>query len=123
MQKIPEPTLQNLRCFECHAFLSCGPVTVTKSGVSFCGRCENVNDFIRATRYEKVAQNFLFPCRNWFRYCIHGDAFDNIRKHEKICPYKGDCGTCCCHPCTTLKSKRKLNVHTCKLIVSSWNFC
>lgn len=116
MQKIPDPALYNLRCSDCQAFLSCGPIIVTKSGGSFCGRCQNINpNFIRSIRYEKVAEHFVFPCRNWFRYCFQGDSFNNIRKHEKSCPYRGGCGTCCCHPCSILKSERKLNLHSRKL--------
>lgn len=88
--KLPLPVMEQLLCYYCKGFLSCGPLRVQKDGNSICGRCcTNSNQSVyRMFALETVLREVYFPCRFNKRGCEEILLYDKGVDHEIQCNYR-----------------------------------
>lgn len=110
MASLPDPVLNQLRCYKCKNFLSCRPISVTNKGESICGRCKPEQSVMLAHAYETVAEYFLFPCKNWEQHCAYLLNIKDVMEHEKNCSFGNCCSICCLNPGSLFKPDNKLDL-------------
>ncbi|KRT84144.1 hypothetical protein AMK59_2500 [Oryctes borbonicus] len=106
MVSLPDPVLNELRCYKCKNFLSCIPISITDKGGSLCGRCKPDQPVMQAHAYECVADYFLFPCKNWEKHCAYLLNIKDVMEHEDSCSY----GNCCFSPGSLWKTDNSLDL-------------
>lgn len=83
--------VDKLRCSLCNNYLSYCPVFLNEFG-NICGRCCNDGP-TRNFAYEKLAYEFMFPCRYRSNGCDEELTMPRIIDHEPICPVRTVCCT------------------------------
>lgn len=93
---IPLKLLENLKCSECHKFLSATPVRVYASKEIKCARCSKENDGgVISKLYAEVVNYLKFPCVNHQDGCQQLLSHIEVINHEKACIKKSyNCPLC-----------------------------
>lgn len=82
---------EEIKCVQCNLFLSIPPITQAENGRDYiCGRClpNPPERAIRATHYERFAENHTFPCIFYSAGCFEQLPWNQVKEHETACTYK-----------------------------------
>ncbi|KAF2879727.1 hypothetical protein ILUMI_26445 [Ignelater luminosus] len=128
---ISESTLEQLHCYLCNGYLSCGPVRVLSDGSCVCGRCSPLNSdapIYRVLSFEAVLSKMLFPCRFNQRGCAESLLYGKtIVDHELkclfrsfVCPLISNVG--CTWEGSALEMFAHFNKNHCNFIINDGKF-
>ncbi|RZC37466.1 Sina domain containing protein [Asbolus verrucosus] len=94
MLEVPKHILQKLLCAQCGAYLSNGPIMLSKQNDQICGRCFKIlpddlkANYLHQIGLEAVAELLIFPCRYSPQGCTHTFQWNKDEDHEVKCPHR-----------------------------------